>query len=151
MFYGSCIERMSDFVEAFRITYAHIPEAQAHMDLAIALQAQIIESIPELMLSVNTEAQCADVELATEDFWLTCKSLLQQLGNELANRRKKAGCTFDTRVGTFKAPLKPDAFGNAVMQGMALPFLAVEMDRVWIPMSVRSAPGLIIDHWANKI
>lgn len=150
MFYGSCIERMSDFVEAFRITYAHIPEAQAHMDLAIALQAQIIESIPELMLSVNTEAQCADVELATEDFWLTCKSLLQQLGNELANRRKKAGCTFDTRVGTFKAPLKPDAFGNAVMQGMALPFLAVEMDRVWIPMSVRSAPGLIIDHWANK-
>ncbi|APS30717.1 hypothetical protein H4F38_15340 [Pectobacterium brasiliense] len=150
MFYGSCIERTPDFVEAFRITYAHIPEAQTHMDLAIALQARIIESIPELMNSVSTEAQCAHVEVVSEDFWLKCNKIFHQLGNELANWRKKAGYTFDTRVGTFKAPLKSDAFGNAVMQGMALPFLAVEMDSAWIPMSVRSAPGLIIDHWANK-
>ncbi|MBG2711122.1 hypothetical protein AB7W80_15390 [Providencia rettgeri] len=150
MFYGSCIERVPDFIEAFRITYAHIPEAQAHMDLAIALQAKIIESIPELMHSVNTEAVCAHVELAPEDYWLNCKSMLQQLGNELADSRKKAGDKLDTRVGAFKAPLKSDAFGNAVMEGVALPFLAVEIDGIWIPMSVRSAPGLIIDHWANK-
>ncbi|WP_234830710.1 hypothetical protein [Pectobacterium carotovorum] len=120
MFYGSCIERTPDFVEAFRITYAHIPEAQAHMDLAIALQAQIIESIPELMNSLSTKAQCAHVEVVPEDFWLKCNKIFHQIGNELANWRKKAGYTFDTRVGTFKAPLKSDAFGNAVMQGMAL-------------------------------
>ena len=150
MFYGSCIERVPDFVEAFRITYAHIPEAQAHMDLAIALQARIIESIPELMNSVSTEAPCAHVEVATEGFWLNCKSMLQQIGDELAIWRNKAGYALETRFGDFKAPLKSDYFGNAVMQGMALPFLAVEKDGGWIPMSVRSAPGLIIDHWANK-
>jgi hypothetical protein len=48
IFYGGCIERMPDFIEAFRITYAHIPEALAHMNLVIALQAGIIEAMPGL-------------------------------------------------------------------------------------------------------
>ncbi|MCC3705551.1 hypothetical protein LLR08_23720 [Rouxiella badensis] len=150
IFYGSCIERTPDFVEAFRITYAHIPEAQAHMDLAIALQTRIIELIPEPIRPVTVEAQCAHVEVVPEDFWLACKTVFKQLGDELAKWRDKAGYALDAHFGTFKTPLSSDAFGNAVMQGMALPFLAVEMDGVWIPMSVRSAPSLIIDHWANK-
>lgn len=150
MFYGSCIERTPDFVEAFRITYAHIPEAQAHMDLAIALQTRIIESIPDPISTATVEAQCAHVEIVPENFWLACRTVFQQLGDDLANWRDKAGYTLDVHFGTFKAPLSSDAFGNAVMQGMALPFLAIEKDGTWVPMSVRSAPSLIIDHWANK-
>lgn len=150
MFYGSCIERTPDFVEAFRITYAHAPEAQAHMDLVVGLQARIIESMPNLGIAASAEAKLAHVEVAPEDFWLTCRSMLQQIGDGISAWRKKTERALEAHFGAFKAPLTWDAFGNAVMQGEALPFLAVESDGTWVPMSVRSAPGLVIDHWANK-
>lgn len=150
IFYGSCIERTPDFVEAFRITYAHVPGAQAHMDLAIALQARIIESIPALGIADAAEAQRAHVEVAPEDFWLTCRPVLQQIGDHIADWRNRAGGALDAHFGAFQAPLAWNAFGNAVIQGVALPFLAVESGATWVPMSVRSAPGVVIDHWANK-
>lgn len=150
MFYGSCIERTPDFVEAFRITYANIPEAMAHMDLAIALQARIIEAIPNLGAAPAEESQRAHVEVPPEDFWSACRSTLLQIGADIADWRNKAGDALETDFSAFKAPLTWSAFGDAVMQGAALPFLAVESDGTWVPMSVRSAPGVVVDHWANK-
>lgn len=150
MFYGSCIERTPDFIEAFRITYAHVPEAQAHMDLAVALQARIIESMPDLSSTPITETQSAHVEVPPENFWLVCRQTLQEIGANVANWRAKAGDALTTRSSMFKAPLTSNTFGDAVMQGMALPFLAVESEGTWIPMSVRNGPGVVIDHWSNK-
>lgn len=150
MFYGSCIERTPDFVEAFRITYAHIPEALAHMDLAVALQARIIEAMPDLGLAPAEKSQRAHVEVPPEDFWLACRSTLLQVGADIADWRDKAGGALETGFSAFKAPLTWRAFGDAAMQGAALPFLAVESDGTWVPMSVRSAPGIVVDHWANK-
>ncbi|WP_417546019.1 hypothetical protein [Marinobacter sp.] len=150
MFYGSCLERTPDFVEAFRITYAHVPEAQAQMDLAVALQARIIESMSDLGASTAGEAPHAHVEVPPKEFWQACRQTLKKIGTDIAEWREKAGNALDTPFGTFKAPLASNAFGDAVMQGMALPFLAVESDSTWVPMSVRSAPAVVIDHWANK-
>lgn len=150
IFYGSCIERTPDFIEAFRITYAHVPEALAHMDLAVALQARIIESMPKLGTSAATEAQRAHIEVVPEDFWLTCSAMLRRIGADLADWRDKPGRALDAHFGAIRAPLTWNAFGNAVMQGAALPFLAVESDDTWVPMSVRNAPGLVIDYWADK-
>lgn len=150
MFYGSCIERVPDFVEAFRITYAHIPEAQAFMDLAVALQARIIESMDVQGMGATAEAKQAHVEVPPEGFWLACSSVLQQIGEDIKSWRNKSGGILDAHFGVLKAPLEEGAFGNAVMQGVALPYIAVESDGIWVPMSVRSAPGIIIDHWANK-
>jgi hypothetical protein len=150
MFYGSCIERTPDFVEAFRITYAHVPEALAQMDLAIALQARIIEAMPDLGAAPAEESQRAHVEVPPGDFWLAYRSTLMQVGSDIADWRDKAGGALQTGFSAFKAPLTWSAFGAAAMQGAALPFLAVESDGTWVPMSVRSAPGVVIDHWANK-
>lgn len=150
MFYGSCIERTPDYVEAFRITYAHIPEALVHMDLAIALQAWIIESMPDLGAAAAEESQRAHVELPPEDFWQACRSALLNVGAGVSDWRDRGGSALETRFGKSKALFSWNTFGDAVMQGEALPFLAVENDGVWLPMSVRSAPGVVIDHWANK-
>lgn len=150
VFYGSCIERIPDFIESFRITYAHIPEALAQMNLAVALQARIIESMPHLGNFAADEAQPAFVEVPPEDFWNVCKLVLLNIGADVAGWRGNAGNSLDTFFGAFKAHLTWESFGDAVMQGMALPFLAVESDGVWVPMSARSAPGVVIDHWANQ-
>lgn len=150
MFYGSCIERTPDFVEAFRITYAHIPEALAHMDVAIALQAQIIESMTYLGSAPVGESQRAHVEVPPQDFWLICISSLPRIGSEIGKWRERADGELETRFGAFKAPLTWQAFGEAAMRGAALPFLAVIDNDMWLPMSVRSGPSVVIDHWAKK-
>lgn len=150
MFYGGWIERTPDFVEAFRITYAHIPEALAHMDLALALQARIIEAMSSLGSAPVEEFQPSHVEVPPEDFWRTYRSTLLQVGTDMTEWRSKAGGALDIGFNAFKAPLTWSSFGDAAMLGAALPFLAVESEGIWVPMSVRSAPGVVIDHWANK-
>lgn len=150
MFYGSCIERTPDFVDAFRITYAHVPEAQAHMDLAIALQARIIESMPDLWAAPAGKPQHAHVEVPPEDFWRSCRSTLLQIGADIADWRDKAGGKLESGFSAFKTPLTWNTFGDAVMQGAALPFLAIESNGTWVPISARSAPGVVVDHWATR-
>lgn len=151
MFYGGCIERTPDFVEAFRITYAHIPEAIAHMDLAIALQARIIESIPSLCSGYIGEATSAHVEVPSAEFWIGCRSTLLRIHSDISVWLAKAGSALVTCFDGCDTSRTWGDFGDEVMLGKALPFLAVKSEDAWLPMSVRSSPGVVIDHWANKV
>lgn len=150
MFYGSCIERTPDFVEAFRITYGAHPEAQAQMDLAVSVQAHIIKTVSEMCAVHTPELRPGHIEIPHENFWDACRGALLTVGNDIADWRQKAGFALDASFGAFKAPLTWDTFGSSVMQGIALPFLAVAEGNEWIPLSVRSGPGVVIDHWADK-
>lgn len=150
VFYGSSIERVPDFIEAFRITYADVPDALAQMDLVVALQALTIEAIPHLVQSPVVDAEHGHVELPLEDFWLSCRDVLQNIGQQSAAWRQRAGTSLDGKVGGYKAPLTWDSFGNAAFNGDAVPFLGVNVAGTWYPMAVRSAPGTVVDHWAKK-
>ncbi|MEL4177997.1 hypothetical protein [Roseateles sp. PN1] len=150
VFYGSSIERVPDFMEAFRITYADVPDALAQMELVVALQALIIEAIPHLDQSPVVDAERGHVELPPEDFWLSCRDVLQNIGQQSAAWRQSAGTSLDGVVGGYKAPLTWDSFGNAAFTGDAAPFLGVNVAGTWYPMAVRSAPGAVVDHWAKK-
>jgi len=150
VFYGSNIERVPDFIEAFRITYAGVPDALAQMDLVVALQALIIEAIPHLAQSPVVDAEPGQVELPPEDFWLSCRDVLQNIGQQIAVWRQRAGTSLDGEVGAYKAPLTWDSFGNAAFTGDAAPFLGINVAGTWYPIAVRSAPGAVIDHWAKK-
>ena len=148
IFYGSCIERVPDFVEAFRISYADIETAQVDMDLAVAAQTCIINSMPELAKTSMPQPGIGDVEVPPEKFWLACRSTIIQLGQDLANRRAHASKDLEASFGVLKDPLTHDGFGNAVMVGQVLPYLAVTDGDSWVPISVRNMPGVVIDHWA---
>lgn len=150
VFYGSSIERVPDFIEAFRITYADVPDALAQMDLGVTLQAQIIEAIPHLAQSLVVDADSGHVELPPEDFWLSCKGLLQNIGHQSTFWRQRAVPSLDGEVGGYKAPLTWDSFCNAASTGEAVPFLGVNVTGTWYPIALRSAPGTVVDHWAKK-
>lgn len=150
VFYGSSIERVPDFIEAFRITYAAVPNALAQMDLVVALQALIIEAIPHLAQSHVVDADPGHVELPSEDFWISCRDVLQNIDQQCASWRQRAGTSLDAEVGGYKAPLMWESFGNAAFTGDAVPFLGVNVSRTWYPMAVRSAPRVVVDHWAKK-
>ncbi len=150
MFYGSCIERTPDFIDAFRITYAGIPQANAHMDLAIALQARVIDSIRFEQNEFEARARSAYVETPPEKFWFECKESILKLGFDTEKWRKEAGQELDVCVGAGDPMTSDYSFGNDVMEGEALPFLAVTIGDIWIPMSIRSGPSVVIDRWAKN-
>ena len=150
MFYGSFLERTPDFIEAFRITYADNPKAQAHIDLVLALQAQIIRSIRCLRDAEVRHFQDGHVELPPEEFWVACRSTVLSLENKLSDRREVAGFELETELGSFKTPVTWNAFGEAAIRGNALPHLAVRTEVAWVPMSVRGAPGCVMGHWGTE-
>jgi len=146
MFYGSCIERTPDFIEAFRVTYAHLPGAQAQMDFVVALQSLIIQST-----SISDNIREGELsEVPPEGFWLSCRASLMKLGAELAERKRALDLDYMANERVLKRPLTNESFSNSVMEGEALPFLGIDINGVWLPMSVRSAPGVVIDHWGKK-
>ncbi|MBX6950171.1 hypothetical protein EX227_05610 [Providencia rettgeri] len=147
MFYGSCIERTPDFIEAFRITYLDDPIASTNMDICLSLQARIIESIDCVSYSAEAAAR-AQVEIPTEEFWLQCVASIKQIASTTWSRNLAEGLV--TRVGGFNSPLTGSTFGEEVMQGEALPYVAIEIDDVLIPLSIRSGPSVVIDFWAKK-
>lgn len=150
IFYESDIERIPDFIEAFRSTYADIPEALTQMDLVIALQAKIIKSIPSLRTQIIADAEKGCVEMPPADFWQTCKEKIQQVSRNVMGWSNEVREAFCTHFGSYKLPASREAFENSVMEGTALPFLAVGSERIWIPISMRNATGVVIDFWANK-
>lgn len=150
MFYGSCIERTPDFVEAFRITFAHVPEALAQMDLAIALQEQIIETMSDFKTNPVPKPQVGYIEVPAEGFWDICRKTLLQLGLELADWRSNTDESLQANFGDFNLPQTWSRLSLALRQGTALPFLAVERGETWVPISIRSAPSVVIDYWGGK-
>lgn len=150
MFYGSVLERTPDFVEAFRITYANHPDALAQIDLAVAVQASIIDAIPYLYNASIVEPEHGHVTTPSEEFWDACRIAFARVASDVDLWRQTAGPAMDLRIGAYKAPSSSEAFSNAVMHGVVLPFLAVADGTDWIPISVRSGPGVVIDRWAAQ-
>lgn len=150
MFYGSYIERTPDFVGAFRITQASNEQALADMDLAIAIQSHVLCSMPELENRSALDVTTGHIEVPPPEFWVSCRATLLSAQNELNAWRARSSGRLDTPIGAYQAPLGRDAFGNACMQGLALPFVGMVFNEQWIPIGVRSAPGNTIDAWAEQ-
>ena len=150
MFYGSCIERTPDFVEAFRITHASNEEALADMDLSIGIQSHILRSMPEFANRPAIAMARGHIEVPPEEFWVSCRAALLSAQTELKDLRANSSGLLDAQIGTYKAPLGRDAFGDACMQGVALPFVGMMFNDKWIPIGVRNAPGNTIDAWAHQ-
>ncbi len=150
MYYGSCIERTPDFVEAFRITYADSPQALEQMDLVVAAQAHIIETISGLAAAPIPKLEHGHVEVPPEAFWTICRAALLGVGQAIAPRRKSTDSALETSFASFEASETVNAFGEALMDGTAVPYLAVVDNGQWIPLSVRNWPGIVIDQWAAK-
>lgn len=149
MFYGSCIERLPDFVQSFRITHAGNSAALADMDFAVAIHANLIGAVSSQTRASLPEPNNGHIEVPPREFWKSCHAALLRTSGRIGTRKVKASASLTASIGAYKAPLTWDAFGDAVMMGQALPFLGVRHGDAWVPVSARSGPGVVIDHWAE--
>ncbi len=149
MFYGSCIERLPDFVQAFRITHAGNGVALADMDFAVAIHADLIGAVPSQVRVSPPEPNNGHVEVPPQEFWELCRAALLGTSDRVHTWKVKASASLTASMGAYKAPLTWGAFGDAAMTGQVVPFLGVGYGDSWTPVSVRSGPGVVIDHWAE--
>ena len=150
IFYGSSVERIPDFIEAFRLRYEGQLAALNDMDLVIALQHRLISSINEAVIGSASDIESGHVEIPSEAFWLQCRRALLSACPELSAHAEDFNPELILGLGEFKRPATWSSFGDAVMSGTSLPAVFIRIGEKLIPLSLRNATSLVIDFWADR-
>jgi hypothetical protein len=150
IFYGSSVERIPDFIEAFRLRYEDQLAALNDMDFVIALQHRLISSINEAVIGRATDIESGHVEIPSEAFWLQCRRALESACLGLSTHPEEISPELIMELGGFKRPATWSAFGDAVMTGTSLSAVFIRIGGKRIPLSIRNATSLVVDFWANR-
>jgi hypothetical protein len=70
IFYGGSVERIPDFIEAFRLRHEGQITALNDMDFVIALQDRLISSVHRDVVGSARDIDMGHVEIPSEAFWL---------------------------------------------------------------------------------
>ncbi|MCO6515114.1 MAG: hypothetical protein J6586_01060 [Snodgrassella sp.] len=150
IFYGSDLNRVPDFIESFRISFADNPEALADMNLAIAIQNYMINSFDGFADVDISQPEKGYVEVPPKNFWYSCTKALVQTRQEINKWVNENSDKLITSFGTSYKDLTQKKFVNNFLEGFIVPYIFLSTDELLIPISVRQLPGKIIDYWANK-
>lgn len=150
IFFGCNVERIPDFIEAFRLLRADDPQALTDMKLALALQAHIIRTIPADLAGSTGHVSAGHIEIPTAGFWAACRETLLSTAAaiQLASTGASDGLTIE--LGALQAPRTWSGFGDSVMTGTALPHTIVQIGHTRLPISPRSASTVVIDLWDSR-
>lgn len=150
IFYGSSVERIPDFIEAFRMLRADQPESMKDMAIAIALQDQVIAHVrPEIVGSAQGISP-GHIETPSEPYWLECREALRRAWGAVQADVGDLSPDLVLEQGNFKRPATWSSFGDAVMQGTSLPALLARVNGKLLPVSLRNATSVVIDFWAGR-
>lgn len=144
-FYGGCVQRIPDFIEAFRILYGDSSEAMGDMSGARRMQAAILESVLRPVETAPEDAGTGHIEVAAKGFWEALRVALPMH----AAPALTAGL-----IATPGTPTKwrtAQEFGDAGMSGEVVPWLGVQLEQVFVPLSLRNAPAVVLDFWSSRV
>lgn len=150
IFYGSSVERIPDFIEAFRLRHEALPAALNDMELAIELQDRLISHVRREVIGSASEVAPGHVEVPTEAFWTECREALLSACDALPTGAAGISATLSWELGSFERPKTASSFGDAVMQGASLAAVTINVKGKRLPLSPRNATSVVIDHWAER-
>ena len=146
LFYGCSIERIPDFVEAFRLSNGTVTAALHDMHVALSLQDCVISQVDRTAVGSADGIRPGHVELPSPAFWQQCRAALKSVSSRILGMRPSAPLLLSQ--GAFKCPRTSLAFGNSLFDGTSLPAILVQVDGALLPLSPRNALGAVIDRWA---
>ena len=150
IFYGSNVERIPDFIAAFRILRADQADALKDMEIAAALQDQVIAHVrPEIVGSAQAISP-GHTETPSEPYWLECREALRRAWGAIQPDVGDPSPDLVLEQGNFKRPATWSSFGDAVMQGTSLPAMLTRVKGKLLPVSLRNATSVVIDFWAGR-
>jgi hypothetical protein len=147
-FFGGSVERIPDFIEAFRVLRGDDPQALGDMHLALAIQGHIIREVDADAVGHREHIDPGHLETPTAEFWGACSSaLLSTADAPFASFDNASPSLVAAELGFLRQPRSFAEFGNAVMTGSVVPVLAVRVGSRHVPISLRSGPSVVVDHW----
>ncbi|PTQ87246.1 hypothetical protein [Nitrosomonas ureae] len=150
IFYGGSVERIPDFIEAFRILRADQPEAMRDLTLAVALQDKVISHVRTETVGSAEGISSGHIEIPSESHWSDCLEALRYACEIVQLYAGNFSLDLVLEQGNFKRPTTGSSFGDAVLQGTSLPALLARINGKLIPISLRNATSVVIDYWAER-
>lgn len=150
IFYGGSVERIPDFIEAFRLLQAEHPVAIGDMNLAIALQAHILEAIDSSLAGRDDHVAAGHLEVPTNVFWFSCREALLSTYAAIQAHVGGTSGALVVELGALKAPDSLESFSDAIMMGTALPIVLVQVEDTYLPIAPRAASSVVIDLWHEQ-
>lgn len=146
-FYGAAVERMPDFIAAYSIHHGRNNDAIKDMHAALMVQDHILEHVGSAKAGTIDGVELGHIEVPSDAFWSECTQAISSLSGTLD--ADVATSKFIFGLGEVSVPKSMDAFANAVMSGRALPGYLLSIESSLVPMSLRNATGLVVQHWAD--
>ncbi|MBE5222104.1 hypothetical protein IG608_11625 [Pectobacterium sp. A113-S21-F16] len=150
IFYGSSVERLYDYIQAFGIRYAKYPIILKQMENVLILQDKFLSSINPVDTLSEQELSPGHVEIPPETFWKACRQALTDTSHAFEQLISQTEKIFIKKSGEFKSINSLSELSNIIMEGVALPAIGVSIDNHVYPLSFRNMANVIIEHYASK-
>ena len=147
-FYGGMTERITDFVQAFRML--HSADAPAMQDMQCALQLQ--DRLLSLVDAPPTAADDANADRALtlpgQAFWEQCLAAMPTLAELAQTIPSSAPLTLT--LGTLKKVANRRTIERGTMTGRVLPFLWINIQGERLPVAPRDAASTVMTFWEKR-
>ncbi|MEN8130963.1 MAG: hypothetical protein ABFS45_12375 [Pseudomonadota bacterium] len=143
--HGSPVQRIVDYMEAFRISHGNGTQAMADLEVAIRLQSELLQHVPLNGDDQMDESSPGYVEVPPASFWEVVTPALMQL-----SAAEQLRSQYIAQLGQPATWKDANGFGEAVMTGAVLPWQAVRIDGATRAMALRNTPTVVIDAWAKE-
>lgn len=142
--HGGSVQRIVDYMEAFRICHGNGTQAVADLDSAIRLQSELLQRVPRNGVDQTNEMNAGHIEVPPAYFWEVVTQALMQ--SPAADQLRT---NYVVELGQPASWKDASGFSDAVMSGAGLPWLAFRIDGALCAMSLRNAASVVIDAWAK--
>lgn len=142
--HGGPVQRVVDHIEAFRICHGNGTQAVPDLERAIRLQGEFLRLVPRNGGDQADESNPGHIEVPPASFWEVVLPALTQLP-----AAEQLRTDYVAELGEPATWKDASGFGDAVMTGAALPYLAARIDGAVRAMSLRNATTVVIDAWAK--
>lgn len=150
IFYGSFVERLVDFIEAFQVRYANYPEALKQMENVLKLQDNFLFDWNKKHLRSFKKISAGHIEVPTEDFWVECKEKLEEITSLFNKITTDVASSFVAQLGEVKGIKTQEEFGQISFEGVLNPIIGLSIDGIIYPISFRNMPIVVIESYANR-
>lgn len=150
IFYGGSVERIPDFIEAFRLLAGDEGQAIADINLAVALQAHIIGAVDADVVGSEDRVAAGHMETPSVAFWRACRAALESTWASVEPLARVTSGSLTVELGGLRCPNSSASFGDSILSGTALPVMFASVAESIVPLSPRSATAVVLDLWDRR-
>lgn len=148
--YGGSVERITDFVTAFRFAQAGNDPAAQDMNVALWIQSYLITHVRSQSHLRQLDIETGHFEVPPRDFWEDCREALLSVGRATTQTLGTFSEDLTITPGSLRIPESSTAFGSSIFNGTSLPALMVRVNDTVLPLSPRSGPSVVLEKWATR-